>query len=285
MFSEELNIVQSMWDDLGVTEGFRMLFEGIARELEESLRKEFIDFEIGALKKFSDNLMVNLFFIKKLSKEIQNREKTIQLMQQFNETIEKEGFNENYIQDLVQCIKNIRIMSVNIVNYFIKIREICSYHILGGKFDLDRLNKVYQYDRNYLIKMKYDLEFLKESCLNNYFNFSGEADPFLISAAQQDGDKYVVQINEDMLSAIKNSQFLIMQDMIFYHLNIDNSPKNLPKPKPRYVYSSRGSNSPPKSFTRPRTTLHALVNMSKYFLMKKILARLIQGYSFKVIKR
>jgi hypothetical protein len=59
MFSEEINIVQSMWDDLGVTEGYRALFEGIAKELEENLRKEFIDFEIGALKKFSDNLMVS----------------------------------------------------------------------------------------------------------------------------------------------------------------------------------------------------------------------------------
>jgi hypothetical protein len=58
MFSEELNIVQSMWDDLGVTDGYKMLFESIARELEENLRKEFIDFEIGSLKRFSDNLMV-----------------------------------------------------------------------------------------------------------------------------------------------------------------------------------------------------------------------------------
>jgi hypothetical protein len=56
--SEELNIVQSMWDDLGVTEGFRSLFESIAKELDENFRKEFIDFEIGTLKKFSDNLMV-----------------------------------------------------------------------------------------------------------------------------------------------------------------------------------------------------------------------------------
>jgi hypothetical protein len=155
-------------------------------------------------------------------------------------------------------------MSINIVNYFVKIREICSYNVLGGKFDLDRVNKVYLFDRNYLIKMKYDLDFLKDCYLNNYFNFSGEADPFLISAAQQENDKYYVNINEDMLSAIKHSQFLIMQDMIFYHLNVGNSPKESVRPKQiRYVYSSRGSNSPPRVLSRPRTTMQNLVNMSK----------------------
>jgi hypothetical protein len=207
-----------------------------------------------------------------LGKEIQGREKSIHLLQQFNETIAKEGFNENYINDLIQCIKNIRIMSINIVNYFIKIREICSYNVLGGKFDLDRINKVYLFDRNYLIKMKYDLDFLKDSYLNNYFNFSGEADPFLISVAQKDCDKYYVAINDDLLNAIKQSQFLIMQDMIFYHLNSNNFNTNKREStakgkKIRYVYSSRGSASPPKRLSRPQTTMNELVSLSILYLI------------------
>jgi hypothetical protein len=67
-FSDEINIIHSMWDDLGVTESYRNLYESIARELDNVHRKEFIDYEIGLLKKFLDNLNVkeiNLEIIKR----------------------------------------------------------------------------------------------------------------------------------------------------------------------------------------------------------------------------
>ena len=48
-----------MWEDLGVTDNYRQLYENIARELSDTLRKEFVDFEINTLKKFLDNLIVN----------------------------------------------------------------------------------------------------------------------------------------------------------------------------------------------------------------------------------
>ena len=123
------------------------------------------------------------------------------------------------MNDIIQCIKNIRIISVNIVNYFVKIREICSYNVLGGKYDLEKINKLYNFDKNYLIKMRYDLDFLKDSHLDRFFNFSEEADPFLVSSSEKIGDKYYVTINEDMQASIRHCQFLIMQDMIYYHLN------------------------------------------------------------------
>jgi hypothetical protein len=50
-----------MWDDLGVTEGYRNLYESIARELDDVHRKEFIEYEIGILKRFLDNL--NVLFV------------------------------------------------------------------------------------------------------------------------------------------------------------------------------------------------------------------------------
>lgn len=58
IYTEEFNIIHSMWDDLGVTDVFRNLYESIIRELDDNHRKEFIDFEIGTLKRFLDNLNV-----------------------------------------------------------------------------------------------------------------------------------------------------------------------------------------------------------------------------------
>jgi hypothetical protein len=114
---------------------------------------------------------------------------------------------------------NIRIISINIVNYYIKIREVSSYAVLGGKYDLDKVNKLYNFDKNYLIKMRYDLDFLNQSVLEQFFNFAEDADPFLVSPAEKSGDKYHVPIDEDMHSSIKNCQFQILQDMIYYHIN------------------------------------------------------------------
>jgi hypothetical protein len=133
--------------------------------------------------------------------------------------VSREGLNDKFLGDIIQCIKNIRIISVNIVNYYVKIREISSYSILGGKYDLDRINKSYNFDKNYLIKMRYDLDFLCGSALQNFFNFAEDADPFLISCGEKVTDKYYVQVDEDMNMSIKNCQFQILQDMIFYHIN------------------------------------------------------------------
>lgn len=88
----------------------------------------------------------------------------------------------------MQVFKNLRVLSINIVNYFVKVRENSSYFILGGKFDLDNLSKTFNFDRNYLIKMKNDTDFLKKSPLSKFFNFSQESDPFLIALADKNDE-------------------------------------------------------------------------------------------------
>jgi len=93
----------------------------------------------------------------------------------------------------VQVFKNIRVLSINIINYFNKVREASSYYIMGGKFNLDNLSSGFNYDRNYLIKMKNDTDFLRNSLLGKYFNFYHDSDPFLISIAEkyEKEDEYV----------------------------------------------------------------------------------------------
>lgn len=233
-FAEDMNIVQSMWDDLGVKDDYRTIFEQIAKELDESSRKEFFEFENSSLKKFSDNLQ-------KLSKEIQNREKSLTFLQQFTDfhisetnSAKREALTEKNLADIIQCFKNFRIQSINIVNHYNKIREICSYNIINGKFNLDKLNKNYLFDRNYLLKMKFDNEFLKSSFLNKYFEFSEQADPFLtaLNEKPQNSNKHQVKINEDMLKSIKQSQFYIIQDIVFYQMEtLKQNKKNLEKQK------------------------------------------------------
>ena len=59
--SEEMNVIRSMWEDLGVTEGYRIIYENIVKDIDKRMRKDFLDFETTNLKKFSDNLLVLIF--------------------------------------------------------------------------------------------------------------------------------------------------------------------------------------------------------------------------------
>jgi hypothetical protein len=124
---------------------------------------------------------------------------------------------------LITNLKNARLSSINIINYIINIREICSYNVLGGKYNLDNLNKFYKFDKNYLIKMKFDMDFLVNSKLSIYFEFEPcEADPFLnyfYFKNPELEDRYDMQISEDILPQVKHGQYLILQDLIFFNIN------------------------------------------------------------------
>lgn len=57
-FGEELNMIQTLWEDLGVTQTYRLIFESIILDLDDTMKKDLLDFEINSLKKFSECLLV-----------------------------------------------------------------------------------------------------------------------------------------------------------------------------------------------------------------------------------
>jgi hypothetical protein len=114
---------------------------------------------------------------------------------------------------------NLRIFSVNIINHFVKLRETCSFGIIGGKFDLNSISQNYNYDRNYLIKMKNDTDFLHNSNLRKFFNFSTDSDPFLVAVSDSKKDKTTIPLTDEMLLMIRNSQFILLQELIYYEVN------------------------------------------------------------------
>jgi len=71
--------------------------------------------------------------------------------------------------------------------------------------------------------MKFDMDFLMNSKLAAFFDFEPcESDPFLLYFYFKDEKfekKHNMQISEDMLSAVKQGQYLILQDLIFFNIN------------------------------------------------------------------
>ena len=233
VLEEELNLVHSIWDDLGVTEEYRQVFESIVKELDEQIRKELFEFEITNLKKFSDCLF-------KLSKDINSRDKNITQLRIFDESLSdnKEKLSEKVLAEIIQCIRNLRIQSINIVHHFNKIREISSYNLMAGKFNLEKLNKTYIYDKNYLIKMRYDLDFLKSSSLSEYFEFSDQSDPFLIRLSDNstNQNKHHVSISPEMLNSIRECELHMINDVIFFQMHAKRIARNSKSPKFKIKY-------------------------------------------------
>jgi hypothetical protein len=113
---------------------------------------------------------------------------------------------------------------VNVVNYITKIREIISYGESHGKFNVDNINKAYQYDKHYLIRMKYDVDFMRFSPICNYIETKNvQCDTFLLNMSinenSADPKKRTVPVDEELLKLIKQCQNVIKMDEFYIQVD------------------------------------------------------------------
>ncbi|MCQ2819408.1 MAG: protein regulator of cytokinesis family protein, partial [archaeon] len=216
---DEFNLIQNMWDDLGVTNEYRNNFINETENLFGPEKKEYLDNELESLKKFRSNLI-------KLYKEREKREKTVEKLKEFDEILNtpnesnKENFSEDLFGNIENSIKDLRIHSLNVINLFINIRESTSYQVMNQKYDISEANKGYQWDKNYLLKMKNDLNFLREGEFFNYYETTDEDfDTFLmnISRSEESKDKNLrtIPIETNLYNAIKKCQYIMREDKIY----------------------------------------------------------------------
>ena len=114
---------------------------------------------------------------------------------------------KDIIKSVVDCIKAIRINSINVINNIIKIRENLTCYSIEDKVDFDVLFKNFGFDNNYLLKMNSELSFLKYSEINNIFekNETDEnLDTFIAiyNNVVNKGEKDKISISKEMKSAI-----------------------------------------------------------------------------------
>lgn len=125
---------------------------------------------------------------------------------------------EAFFDNVTDKMRLLRKSTISIVKTMSIIRDMFSYRILGGKFDLTRLSNKYFFDKNYLIKMKEQLDFLKNSNFSNFFNLT-DGDPFLLQPAEKTDNKTrTVSVSEEEMKEIKKSKYIILEDLIYYQL-------------------------------------------------------------------
>ena len=208
-YKEELLIIKNLWEELGVTQEYQEQFNNFLGY--ENLRKVMFIQEKENLQKFRYSLM-------KLRKEILNRENNIESLIKIIRAIESQNEIENLLKEVINIIKSLRLNAVNIVFYMQKIRELSFYYYFQGKWDLTKIRKDYLFNNNYLLKMKDDLNFLRNTILKNYIEMNNSPiDAFLINCSLRNKDsknKIVIPLTEELSKIIEQCKYTIIQDQL-----------------------------------------------------------------------
>ena len=235
---EEISIVNSLWDELGITEEYKHNFNQILKRYNSYNTSVIFFQEKENLQKFKTSLL-------KLKKEISSRETNITNLKKIIKKLDENknlnlNSNSDLINEIINIIKNLRLNAINIVIYINKVRELSFYYYFQGKFDLTKIKNEYIYNNNYLLQMNQDLNFLKLSSINNYIYFGdGPCDAFLVNCSQLNennkSDKIIIPITDDIKQLIEKSIFFIFQDEIldniylkkFMNANKNNNTNNM----------------------------------------------------------
>jgi len=60
-YLDQIGSIPKLWDELQVTDEYKATFVNITLDLDYSIKKEFFNFELNNLTKFSELLTVKLF--------------------------------------------------------------------------------------------------------------------------------------------------------------------------------------------------------------------------------
>ena len=275
--NEDINIIQTLWNDLGVLPEYREEFKNYLLNLDnEEEKNEVISYEKNQLRKFRESLM-------KLTGEISNRDNNIFKLKKYCVELDKYALDKNMeevpsdlFEKIQSTIKLYRINTVNVINKIMRLRELFSYYELNKKFDLSQVNKSYLYHKYYTLSMLKDIKFINNSVLFNYLETNDDAkktDLFFSNCKNiitNNNTKLKLNISLELKNAINKCKYIILQDKLFFKMKTNKNfiPKrNILSPKSFRVQSTKSmhSNYPKKS--QSEIYLSNNKNEQKYYTM------------------
>ena len=218
------NALSKMWDDFNISESYKNFFNLILYKLGEEEREDLCLKECKELSELKNN-------INSLIKEIQSRKKCLENLFKLNNLLGDDLITEinaphnSVTKKISEQIANLRLHTVNICFKMKKIKNRIYEGFLNGKFDLDLISKKFGFDKDYLIKMKEEMNFLKEGKIKTYFKLGRNPDPFLRKAsdnimnANNESSFYMIPMSKELEESIKQSNYFIYQELIYYQTN------------------------------------------------------------------
>ena len=255
---EEFDLVNELWEKLGVTEGYVENFDFLINSKINNKDTIFqmLNMEKKQLKQFRIDLMKVISETVKRENKIKDLKKLLKSYKQvkelneINEKSEKKDENNDenkskkkgkkakgigeldkdlIEKDIHECLKSIRLKTINAANV-IKNFNLTYENLYDTKINLKFIKHKYGFENNYLLKIKNDLDFLLYSQIGDLYNFSAKGgDPFLIYIS----DKYtktsylkkykVIPISNELFQVVKDYMYSLEEEEVFQMINNNNN--------------------------------------------------------------
>ena len=231
--------ILKLWEKLGVTNRYQQLFKKILLSIDnEQKRDNFLIPEFNKLNKINEVIL-------DINSMINEREQIIIDLHTYDNKLNKSDVEINK-EEIEKKFKYLKKLSYKICNEIINLRKEIGYDSYLNKYDL---NKIYIFQKDYIMKMKNDLDFLLNNQLSNIFQFK-KADPFLLNINLGEEEKTSFESNnklevdyetlfliEYLISKLDEFNDKIRPNKLIqndYLANSMNLSKNLIKPKSLY---------------------------------------------------
>jgi len=225
--SEAYKKLSHLWEELGVNYIYQSIFNKISNSLNKEKKENYFIYE--------SNKLNNIFnILNSIVNNINERDNIIfQLQKNYYEGFANDiddfnnyNYNEETLKKIISILLDLRKYSFEIVNNIVSLRKEIVYDIIMNKYDI---SKILVFPTDYLIKMNNDLDFLINTPLNKYFNFS-KSDPFLIKLNIANSNTNNNNLNniyelpeikeENILAIIKNYDYLILDELVNQEVNL-----------------------------------------------------------------
>ena len=218
------NSLLKAWNEFNISESYKSFFNLILNKLSKEEKEDICLKELKELSELKNN-------ISSLLKEIQARKKSLEKLFKFNNLLSRDLIteinapNNTIMKEISEQIANLRLHSVNICFKMKKIKNRIYEGYIYGKFDLNFISKQFGFDKDYLIKMKEEMNFLKGGKIKMYFNIGLNPDPFLMKASDNiilsnnESSFYMIPMSKELEDSIKQCNYFIYQELIYYQSN------------------------------------------------------------------
>lgn len=232
--------VRFVWDEKEIPEEHRSIFmetlEGIP------LRKKAV-----AIAKHIEELISNKAMVQYVLRTITAREKALKKLQGLCDfATQAGGLEDSAVQQVIDLLSAFRLLSLNVVECVTAWREQLSA-INPTEMKLRKAPFAYE-GQNYFLKMRNDIDFVKQTPLTLLFEFAEGLDPFLKALAnnKRSRTKLELPIPYAMKSRINKAEFLIVEETSLQPTSNPYAPKsNLSSRRDTHETAGPATASPP----------------------------------------
>ena len=221
LFSDiKIRNIINLWNELEVNESYRNFFFFIYNELNDEEKSNLYHKEINEIIQLKNDIK-NLTYNIELRIGIIN--KLGELNDELNNEYEDGNVEQKIINQMFKKMEDLTIQAVNIVQYMKKIKSVINLFPNLNKYDLDLISRKFNFDKNYLIKMKFETDFLQGGCINNFLNINIDQAPFLLKAIekktlinQNKSNNKVLLVEQKVINDINDCSYFIYMELISY---------------------------------------------------------------------